>query len=154
MIAASAALFLAGVSGAQAGSGQTQEDASAVPDQAVVYKTPWCGCCSGYVDYLEQHGIAVEVHDLEDLDMVKRMAGVPEEMESCHTMRIGDYTVEGHVPMPAIEQLFKERPEISGIAAPGMPAGSPGMGGAPESYTVYGYTDGRRGDAMMTIDPQ
>ena len=47
---------------------------------------------------------------------------------SCHTMEVNGYVVEGHVPVAAIKKMLRERPNIKGIALPGMPASSPGMG--------------------------
>lgn len=96
----------------------------------VVYKTPSCGCCKGWVKAMESSGFKVEVHDLDDLAATKHAAGVPEELQSCHTARIGGYVVEGHVHAEDIRRLLAERPDIAGIAAPGMPMGSPGMEGA------------------------
>lgn len=96
----------------------------------VVYKTPSCGCCRGWVKAMESSGFKVEVHDLDDLAATKHAAGVPDELQACHTARIGGYVVEGHVPAEDIRRLLAERPDIAGIAAPGMPMGSPGMEGA------------------------
>ena len=96
----------------------------------VVYTTPSCGCCKGWVKARESSGLKVEVHDLDDLAATKHAAGVPDELQSCHTARIGGYVVEGHVHAEDIRRLLAERPDIAGIAAPGMPMGSPGMEGA------------------------
>ena len=96
----------------------------------VVYKTPTCGCCKGWVDRMKEAGFTVEVHDVPDLSAIKSDAGVPEELQACHTARIGGYVVEGHVPAADIRRLLAERPAVTGIATPGMPMGSPGMEGA------------------------
>jgi len=96
----------------------------------VVYKTPTCGCCKGWVKAMETAGFKVEVHDLDDLAATKHAAGVPDDLQACHTARIGGYVVEGHVPAADIRRLLAERPDIAGIATPGMPMGSPGMEGA------------------------
>jgi hypothetical protein len=106
--------------------------ASSVPGEPalVVYKTPTCGCCKGWVKAMESAGFKVEVHDLDDLSATKHAAGVPDELQACHTARIGGYVVEGHVPAEDIRRLLAERPDVAGIAAPGMPMGSPGMEGA------------------------
>ncbi len=107
-------------------------------DEATVYKTPWCGCCTGYVDFLRDNGFDVTVKELEDLTAVKRMAGVGETMESCHTTMVGGYVVEGHVPLKYLRKLLDEKPEIRGISLPGMPTGVPGMPGPrPEGMTIY-----------------
>ena len=96
---------------------------------AVIYKDPNCGCC---------HGFKVEVRNTAVLDAIKRRYSVPAALASCHTMRIGGYTVEGHVPLSSVKKLLRERPEISGIALPGMPQGSPGMPGPKmEPFVVY-----------------
>lgn len=114
--------------------------ARADPATVQVYKSPWCGCCEGWVEHLEAEGFAVEVEDLEDLGAVKRMAGVPEALESCHTAVVEGYTIEGHVPATAIERLLRELPEIDGLAAAGMPLGSPGMPSpTPERYHVMAF---------------
>ena len=95
----------------------------------VVYKTPTCSCCKGWVERMRSAGFAVEVHDTLDLAPIKRAAGVPADLEACHTARIGGYVIEGHVPAEDIRRLLAERPRVKGIAAPGMPMGSPGMDG-------------------------
>lgn len=105
------------------------EPAAATPT-LVVYKTPTCGCCKGWVKEMESAGFKVEVHDLDDLTSIKHAAGVPDDLQACHTARIGGYVVEGHVPAADIRRLLAERPDVAGIATPGMPMGSPGMEGA------------------------
>ncbi len=64
--------------------------------------------------------------------------GIPPEMVSCHTARIDRYMIEGHVPVADISRLVKDRPDAVGLAVPGMPYGSPGMGpeSAREAYDV------------------
>jgi hypothetical protein len=102
-----------------------------------VYKTPTCGCCTAWVDRMKEAGFEVETLDLNDLTGVKMEHGVPRNLASCHTSRVGGYLVEGHVPADAIERLLRERPEIHGIAVPGMPVGSPGMEGPyREAYNI------------------
>ena len=54
--------------------------------------------------------------------------------------------VEGHVPVDDIRRLLRERPQVAGVAVPGMPVGSPGMeaGSQREAYQVIAFTrDGR-----------
>jgi hypothetical protein len=70
---------------------------------------------------------------------VKVRLGVPTTLYSCHTAQIGKYIVEGHVPVPAIAKLLEEKPDLKGIAVPGMPAGPPGMGGSPGRYRVMAF---------------
>ena len=92
-----------------------------------VYKDPNCGCCQRWVEHLQANGFSVKVHDVADFMQYKQ--GVPSELAACHTAKVGGYLIEGHVPASDIRRLLKERPKVSGIAVPGMPAGSPGMEG-------------------------
>ncbi len=101
-----------------------------------VYKTPWCGCCAGWVKDMEANGHLVSVTDMESLDSIKAMAGVPDDLQACHTALVDGYVIEGHVPAVDIERLLSERPKATGLAVPGMPMGAPGMGGEPEPYDV------------------
>lgn len=95
--------------------------------EMTVYKTPSCGCCTKWVDHLEENGFEVTVQPVEDLIPVKSRLGVPQELQSCHTAEIDGYVIEGHVPTADIERLLEEGPHATGIAVPGMPVGSPGM---------------------------
>ncbi len=73
------------------------------------------------------NGYAVQVEDVNDLNAVKRDHQVPAQLQSCHTAVVDGYIIEGHVPVTEIERLLDERPDIAGLAVPGMPVGSPGM---------------------------
>lgn len=108
---------------------------------AVIYRDPNCGCCQGYADHLRRHGFKVEVRNTTALDAIKRRYNVPDALASCHTMRSGGYTVEGHVPVSTVNKLLREKPKISGIALPGMPQGSPGMPG-PKTEPFVSYEIG------------
>ena len=116
-----------------------------LPDSALVatvYKTPTCGCCKAWVDHLTASGFRVTTVDREDLAPIKAQHGVGEHLASCHTALIGGYVVEGHVPAADIVRLLKERPAVAGIAAPGMPTGSPGMekpGPPADRYDVVSF---------------
>jgi hypothetical protein len=55
--------------------------------------------------------------------------GIPERAASCHTGVVDGYAIEGHIPARAIQRLLRERPAAVGLALPGMPEDSPGMGG-------------------------
>lgn len=110
-----------------------------------VFKSPTCGCCSMWVDHLAENGFEVEAKDVDDLNGIKQMAGVPGHLQACHTAVIDGYTIEGHIPASAIKKLLAERPAVKGLAVPGMPAGSPGMPSPrPEPYDVVAF--GENGD--------
>ena len=92
-------------------------------------KDPNCGCCSGHAEYLRGHGYAVDVRESTELAQLRAELGVPANLVGCHVIRAEGYVIEGHVPAGAIDKLLAERPAIKGISVPGMPTGSPGMGG-------------------------
>ena len=108
-----------------------------------VFKTPLCGCCKLYIDYLRENGMSVQVVEKADVAPIKRQYKIPENMQSCHTAKVGDYFVEGHVPIDAVKKLITEKPDLDGIALPGMPSGSPGMPGSKsDELVIYGVVDG------------
>ncbi len=105
-----------------------------------IYKDPSCGCCGIWTDYLKAHGFTTKVVMTEDMDPIKRGAGVPDNIATCHTAYFGNYVVEGHVPVPAIMKLLTERPNVLGIGVPGMPNGAPGMPTTdPEPFQVLTF---------------
>lgn len=110
-----------------------------------LYKSPACGCCEKYVDYLKQNGFAVQAYDRGDMDGIKQRYGVT-RVAACHTALVGGYVVEGHVPVGAINKLLKEKPAIAGISVPGMPLNSPGMGEMKKG-TLTVYTIPKAGEA-------
>jgi hypothetical protein len=111
--------------------------ASGLAAELTVYKSPWCGCCSSWADHMRANGHSVTTKEVEDLDAIRRMAGVPEPLQSCHTAVVDGYVIEGHVPAADVARLLTERPDAKGLSVPGMPIGSPGMeGGTPERYDV------------------
>ena len=141
-----AAGMVAGVAvGAGPVAGKTARAAVEAPGIRI-YKDPYCGCCGAWSKILQRAGFAVRVFDTDDMARVKKFAWVPEDLESCHTALVDRYFVEGHVPLPALRKLLAERPDIVGIAVPGMPQGSPGMpGDEKDPFDVIALgRDGRR----------
>ena len=98
-------------------------------EKLVVYQSPTCGCCSGWVANMQSNGMNVEAIKTDDMYSKKVEAGIDMSLSSCHTGLIAGYFVEGHVPYDAITKLLDEKPNIKGITVPGMPAGTnvPGM---------------------------
>ncbi len=84
--------------------------------------------------YLRAHGGDIEASDDADRVRLRAEVGVPEQAASCHTAMVGGYAIEGHVPVGAIVRLLDERPDAAGLALPGMPLDSPGMGGDMTSW--------------------
>src|SRR2546427_739696 len=101
---------------------------------------PICGCCRDWVSHLQGAGFDVQVLDTGNTAARTRL-GIPQKYGSCHTAQIGGYAIEGHVPASDIQRLLREAPQAIGLAAPGMPVGSPGMdgpayGGRKDAYDV------------------
>lgn len=107
----------------------------------VVYRSPSCGCCGKWVKHLKDNNFNVIDNVVHDVDSVKRKYGVPSELASCHTAVVGDYVIEGHVPVEDIEKLLSLKADVSGIAVPGMPVGTPGMemGDRKDAYKVIAF---------------
>jgi hypothetical protein len=138
-------------------SGETGETRAAAPAGAgeraqlpelVVYKTPTCGCCNAWVDHMRAAGFAVRTVEVADTGPIATQNGVPPELRSCHTGLVDGYAIEGHVPAREVRRLLDERPDVAGLAVPGMPAGSPGMemGDRRDSYQVMAFNrDGSGG---------
>jgi hypothetical protein len=109
--------------------------------EVVVYKSPSCGCCSKWVDYLRDEGFKVTTHNSNSVDQIKMEHGVSSKLKSCHTALVEGYVVEGHVPAMDIKSLLQEKPDVTGLAVPGMPMGSPGMEGKyKDPYDVLAFT--------------
>lgn len=108
-----------------------------------VYKTATCGCCAAWVSHVRAAGLQVTVHEVSQSELLerKRALGLDPGLAACHTAIIDGYIVEGHVPARDIRRLLDERPDIAGIAVPGMPLGSPGMeyGDRRDPYNVIAF---------------
>ena len=106
-----------------------------------VLKDPDCGCCTAWIEILRGDGFAVTSERSFGTLLMrhKQENGIPPSMVSCHTGGIEGYVIEGHVPPRDIRRLLAERPDAAGLAVPGMPYGSPGMGpeDAREAYDVF-----------------
>jgi hypothetical protein len=111
------------------------------PVDIVVYRSPTCKCCGKWLEHLKDNNFNVKDIVTNDVEAIKHKYGVSEAMASCHTAIVGSYVVEGHVPANDIMTLLKTRPNIAGIAVPGMPSGTPGMemGGRKDPYNVMSF---------------
>lgn len=111
---------------------------TAQAEEIMVYKSPTCGCCNKWVKHLEKEGFDVKTKDYRDMKPIKKRFGVKPKFQSCHTAKVGKYFIEGHVSASDIKKLLKEKPDIKGLSAPGMPMGSPGMEGhRRDNYSIY-----------------
>ena len=109
-----------------------------------MYKSAYCGCCGKWAEHMTQAGFTVKAHEVEDVPAVRKKLGMPDKLGSCHTAKVGNYLLEGHVPAADVKRLLKEKPKALGLAVPGMPAGSPGMDvpNSPPYHTLLVQKDG------------
>jgi hypothetical protein len=108
------------------------------------------------VGHLEKNGFVVKSEDLSQRQLVavKHRHGIPSRLHSCHTGVIDNYVIEGHVPAAVITRLLTEKPDVVGLAVPGMPIGSPGMEGPhPQTYRVFSFDREGHIQVYDRIDP-
>lgn len=127
--------------GAQPESSSARPAISAENADVVVYKTEFCGCCLDWVAHLRDSGLETRVVNVTNTTKTREHFGIPHQLASCHTAKVGKYWVEGHVPADLVQQLLTQEPQdIRGLAVPGMPAGSPGMPSpSPVEYDIVAY---------------
>ena len=102
---------------------------------------------------VETEDPTVEVKPTNDLTRISAKAGVPEDLEGCHTMFVDGYVVDGLVPVDIVKKMLSERPQIAGITLAGMPAGAPGMGGSKTGpFTVYAFTKDGKAPSVYAIE--
>jgi hypothetical protein len=128
--------FVAGLSALAAVVASPFSVRAEAPAVVEVWKSPSCGCCGGWIKHMQASGFAVTVHDVADVDPIKRMVGVPDRLHSCHTAKIDGYVLEGHVPAADVRRLLAERPAARGLSVPGMPQSAPGMDNPGQPYEV------------------
>ncbi len=117
--------------------------------ELTVFRSPTCSCCGHWIEHMEAAGFQVQDNVTEEMTALKQQHGIPDDLTSCHTALVGDYVIEGHVPAADVLRLLAERPNVAGLAAPGMPIGSPGMESDSdvEPYTVFSFT--KNGDVSI-----
>jgi len=129
--------------------------ALAAGESMVVYKDPNCGCCHAWADAMKKAGYLVTAENVDDLDAVKKRFAVPADLQGCHTAVVAGYYIEGHVPLDAVTRLLTEKPEIAGLAVPGMPAGSLGMGDDPRAtYDVIAIAKDGTSKVYYAVRPK
>lgn len=112
----------------------------ALASELTIYKSPYCGCCTKWLELTEKDGFTITSEKRSDMEAFKDSLEIPIDLRSCHTGIVDGYVIEGHVPVSDIKRLLAERPSIKGLAVPGMPIGSPGMeqGDRRDSFSVLG----------------
>ncbi|MCM5556879.1 DUF411 domain-containing protein [Pleomorphomonas sp. JP5] len=116
-----------------------------------------CMCCHEWIDHMQKAGYTVTATEL-DYDAIstrKTELGIPEDAISCHTAVVGGYAIEGHVPATLVDRLLAEKPDAVGLAAPGMPLGSPGMGSDADAEPFDVLLIGKDGSTRVfaTVEP-
>jgi hypothetical protein len=111
------------------------------PIDIVVYRSAGCSCCGKWLEHLKSNQFNVVDKLVDDVQAIKNNYGVSAEMASCHTALVDGYVVEGHVPANDIRKMLTSKPNIAGIAVPGMPVGTPGMemGAKQDAYQVMSF---------------
>ncbi len=110
----------------------------------IVYKSQQCGCCMEYIGYLDSKEVDFKVNAVPDVSPIKDKYKIPDNMRSCHTTVAGKYFIEGHVPLEAVNKMLQEKPDIDGIALPGMPPGAAGMSGTKTGkFKIYSIKNGQ-----------
>ncbi|MHA2253084.1 MAG: DUF411 domain-containing protein [Candidatus Kariarchaeaceae archaeon] len=136
----------------QSNSGDITDGEGNLKIPVVLYSSPTCGCCHEYVKYLNDNGFDTFQKRTEDFKLIKAENGIPGELYSCHTSIIGDYFVEGHIPISVVEDLLEQKPDLDGITLPDMPSGSPGMGGEKtSSWEIFSIKDGQNIGIFQTV---
>lgn len=122
-----------------------------------VYKSPTCGCCGNWIDYMKAEGFQIKQEEHVDISPIKKKYNIKPEFQSCHTAvyEPGGYFFEGHIPADVIKRFLSEKPEgAAGLFVPGMPVGSPGMeyGDIKVDYDVYVQMDDGNTKVYQHID--
>ena len=108
-----------------------------------MWKDPNCGCCTAWAEHMEANGFEVVQHATPQMNAIKREHGVHPQLASCHTAKVGEHVIEGHVPASDVRRLLESDAKPAVLAVPGMPQGSPGMEtGREDEYAVYLWRDG------------
>ncbi len=126
--------------------------AQAAPEtfEITVYRAPSCSCCGGWMKHLTTQGFQTRNVLTSDMNAVKQQHRVPNDLASCHTAVINGYVIEGHVPANDIKRLIAQKPNVAGIAVPGMPIGTPGMESenVPDPFSVFSFDQQGKAEAF------
>ena len=103
---------------------------------------------------MKEAGFEVIDNVVDNVGEISRANGVPDVLRSCHTAKVGDYAIEGHIPAAEVIRLLEEAPKVQGLATPGMPIGSPGMEGPnAKPYNVLAFDSTGRVSVYAHITP-
>ncbi len=135
------AAMVLGILGSNASASNLSSIAT-VPE-IIVYPSPECSCCDGWMTHLKTYGFKLKDFTINDIEAIKQKYNVPSEWTSCHTAIVAEYIIEGHVPASDIQRLLREQPDgIDGLSVPQMPVGTPGMelGNHKDPFSVLAFS--------------
>ena len=118
--------------------------------EIIVYRSPECSCCEGWMTHLKTYGFKLKDFTITDIEAIKQKYNVQPQWGSCHTAIVAEYIIEGHVPASDIKRLLREQPDgIDGLSVPQMPVGTPGMelGNHKDRFSVLSFN--RRGKVAL-----
>jgi len=93
-----------------------------------------------WVGHLRDSGFEVVLNEVDDIAAWQEEHGVPSAVRGCHSARVGEYMVEGHVPADLLVRFLEEDSGLAGISVPGMVVGPPGMEASqPVPYDVVTF---------------
>ncbi|GAB1543561.1 DUF411 domain-containing protein [Scytonema sp. NUACC21] len=109
--------------------------------EITVYRSPYCSCCGGWVEHMQKHGFKIKDIKTDEIEAIKQKYNLPPQLASCHTAIVDGYVMEGHIPADNIKRLLKQKPNVAGLAVPGMPVGTPGMemGSKKQPFAVMAF---------------
>ena len=134
------AAMVLGILGSNASASNLSSIAT-VPE-IIVYHSPECSCCDGWMTHLKTYGFKLKDFTITDIEAIKQKYNVPSQWASCHTAIVAEYIIEGHVPASDIKRLLREQPDgIYGLSVPQMPVGTPGMelGNHKDPFSVLSF---------------
>ena len=94
------------------------------------------------MEHMQDNGFRIVEEDYQKIQQIRSDYVVPANLQGCHTAIVDGYIIEGHVPADEVVRLLAEKPDITGLAVPGMPVGSPGMevaSGDVQPYDVIAF---------------
>lgn len=118
--------------------------------EITVYRSPSCSCCGAWLEHVQQHGFKIrEDIKTDDMAAIKQKYNLPPELESCHTAIVDGYVMEGHIPADDIKRFLKQKPQLAGLAVPGMPIGTPGMEMGEQKQPFSVVTFNKKGEVKV-----
>ena len=75
--------------------------------KVVSYRSASCDCCRKWINHLRDNGLEVVDNLVENISEIKNQYQIPNNLRSCHSSKIGDYSIEENVPIDSIKKVLK-----------------------------------------------